>query len=150
MKTIYISSDHGGFELKPQIIDFLVECDDEIEIADLGPFELDPEDDYPDYAFPLAEQVAKTEGSIGILICRSGNGMAIAANKVKGIRAALCFSRQHAIKARQDDHANILVLDSDYEEGDDPTEIAREFINTQPELGGRHSRRVQKIVDYEK
>lgn len=146
MQQIYISSDHGGFKLKNELINWLTES--EYEVADMGPFELQPEDDYPEYAFPLAEKVAQEEGVIGVLICRSGNGMAIAANKVKGIRAALCFSDQHAAKSREDDHANILVLDADYS-GQTPQEILQAFLSASPSNDERHVRRVNEIAKYE-
>lgn len=145
MKQIYIASDHGGFELKQQLINWLSE--NEYEVADMGPFELQPEDDYPEYAFPVAEKVATEEGVLGILICRSGNGMAIAANKVAGIRAALCFTPEHAAKSREHDHANILVLDADYSETQ--SEILTAFLNTEPSADERHVRRVAEIAKYE-
>ena len=161
---ILISADHGGFELKEKIeMHYDVTEDmpnaDTIQIEDMGPHDLDPEDDYPDYAFALAEQLAeRLESSgdklaletMGILICRSGNGMAIAANKVSGIRAALCFSPEHARKAREHDHANILVLDADYLEEDKHLEIIDAFIHSKPETDGRHQRRVDKITSYNK
>lgn len=143
---IYIASDHGGFELKSELINWLTEND--YEVGDMGPFELQPEDDYPQYAFPLAEKVAQESGVLGILICRSGNGMAIAANKVKGIRAALCFTSQHATKSREDDHANILVLDADYA-GQAPQEILQAFLSATPSSDERHVRRVGQIAKYE-
>lgn len=147
---IYIASDHGGFELKQELINWLEEND--YEVGDMGPFELQPEDDYPEYAFPVAEKVAEQisagAGVLGILICRSGNGMAIAANKVKGIRAALCFSAEHALKAREHDHANILVLDADYA-GESPIEILQSFLNSSPSNEERHVRRVGEIAKYE-
>ncbi len=95
--NIYIASDHGGFELKNKLVDFLtasVELSQQLgtlSINDLGPNELIEEDDYPDYAFKVAEKVAESLGSLGILICRSGNGMVIAANKVKRIICCLSF-----------------------------------------------------------
>lgn len=142
--TIFIASDHGGFELKNKIINEIG-----LEIVDLGPYELDPEDDYPDFAFKLAEKIASTHNSIGILICRSGNGMIIAANKVQGAYAALCFTTKHAEKAREDDNSNILGLDADYE-GEDPIKIAKTYITTKfAGSGTRHERRFEKIREYE-
>lgn len=143
---IFIASDHGGFELKQRLLVELPELN-QLEVQDLGPAELNPGDDYPPFAFAVGEKVAEDSESMGILICRSGNGMAIAANKVKGVRAALCFGVEHARKAREDDHANILVLDADYQ-GEDPLKIVQAFLATQ-ELGGRHQRRVEMIGEYE-
>lgn len=122
--TIYISSDHGGFELKNKLAAELKEYN----IVDLGPNVLKNDDDFPDFAFPLASKVAGGEGSLGILICRSGNGMVIAANKVKGAYAALCFSEKHAVKAREDDNANILCLDADYGSEEEHVKIAIAFL----------------------
>lgn len=145
--NVYISSDHGGFELKKRIINELEL--EKVTIIDLGPFELDPDDDYPDFAFPVAQKVAGEEGSLGILICRSGNGMCIAANKVVGAYAALCFSQIHAQKAREDDNANICCLDADYE-GEDPVLIVMEFINAEfTGMHTRHGRRFKKIKTFE-
>lgn len=160
---LLIAADHGGFELKEKIelhYDVTEDVQDAatIDVVDMGPHQLDPADDYPDFAFPLAEELVRVLGetndpnaleTMGILICRSGNGMAIAANKVKGIRAALCFTPEHARKARIDDHANILVLDSDYQDAQNNLAVVNAFVHTQPETGGRHQRRVNKIIDYE-
>lgn len=156
---LLISSDHGGFALKEQIENhYDIETADpdaaKVEVVDLGPDELNPDDDYPQYAFALSERLlaehsAGNTNILGLLVCRSGNGMAIAANKVKGIRAALCFTPQHAEMARNDDHANVLVLDADYSDFAEQVKIIRAFISTQPEMGGRHERRVAEITAYE-
>ncbi len=140
---LYIGSDHGGFELKTSIIKQLK---DQYEIEDLGPFELDSEDDYPDYAIKVADAVRCSEGgALGILICRSGNGVCIAANKVKNAYAALCFTIEHAKKAVEHDNANICCLDSDYE-GEDPIEIINAFLNSEFEgMDSRHGRRFRKV-----
>lgn len=152
---IYIASDHGGFDLKEKLKKGLQNT--EYQLIDLGPSELNPDDDYPDYAFKVAEAVAQdgineddfVHASLGILICRSGNGMSVAANKVKGAYATLCFSPHHAEMARRDDNANILALDADYE-GENPTDIVRMFISTN--FAGketRHGRRFGKVLEYE-
>jgi ribose 5-phosphate isomerase B len=150
---IYISSDHGGFGLKAQLANFLVTgLGQPVEVVDLGSQSLEPEDDYPIYAFKLAETVVRERLSgaevFGILACRSGNGMAIAANKVKGARAALCVSVKHAQKAREDDHANILVLPGDYVLADSVEEVTKAFLEAK-ELPDRHERRVQEVIEYE-
>lgn len=151
--TVLISSDHGGFELKQKLVTWLSESQEDLQIEDMGPFELEEDDDYPMYAFPLAEQVVERNGDdeevLGILICRSGNGMVIAANKVEGARAALCFTELHATMARKDDFANILVLDADYSEVDQQFDIVSAFLAASPEVGGRHERRVNQIISYE-
>jgi ribose 5-phosphate isomerase B len=153
---VFISSDHGGFQLKQHILEQQAVVAEkthmELEFVDLGPFALNPDDDYPKYAFQLGERlisdIASPEEKRGILICRSGNGMTIAANKVKGIRAALCFSVEHARKAREDDHANVLVLDADYQTLEQHTAIIQAFLFTH-EQPGRHQRRVDQITKYE-
>ncbi len=146
---IHISSDHGGFNLKAKLLTSLKSQG--LEVTDLGPFEYDPLDDYPDYGIPLATKVVEERKSgeevFGILLCRSGNGMVIAANKVKGALAALCFTPSHAKQAREHDHANIIVLDSEYSDSN-PEEIVMEFVNA-TELDGKYQRRVDKIKEYE-
>lgn len=143
---IYISSDHGGFELKNKLINELKDYN----IIDLGPDTLQSDDDFPDFAFPLAQKVADNIGSLGILICRSGNGMVIAANKVKGAYAALCFSEKHAIKAREDDNANILCMDADYGSEDDHIKIAKAFLTANFQNSEeRFVRRFEKIKSNE-
>jgi RpiB/LacA/LacB family sugar-phosphate isomerase len=144
--NIYIAADHGGFNLKNEIMQITKE---DVTLHDLGPDVLIPDDDYPDYAQRVAEAVQKDPGSRGVLICRSGNGMVIAANKFQGIYAALCFSKQHAIKAVSDDNANVICLDSDYE-GQDPIEILHAFLSTGFDSSvTRFERRFQKIKNFE-
>lgn len=145
---IYIGADHGGFELKESLKREAIFAGH--TVVDLGPETLRPDDDYPVFAFKVAEKVADDlNSSLGILICRSGNGMAIAANKVHEIRAALCFTTEHAEKAREHDHANILVLDADYDTSDSPVLIVQAFLNARPDMDGRHLRRVGQISEYE-
>ncbi len=143
---IFIASDHGGFEVKKALNRELRSSGYE-DLIDLGPFEYNQDDDYPDYAFKVATAVTSDVNSVGILICRSGNGMCIAANKVKGAYAALAFSKLHAQKAREDDNANIICLDADYV-GEDPIEITKSFLQAKFQ-GGRHERRFQKIKSFE-
>lgn len=147
---VYIASDHGGFDLKREILhnqDFIKM---NIEFEDLGPESLVEEDDYTDYAFTLVDEMNKRPNSFGILICRSGIGMSIAANKAKGIYAALCFTPTHAIKAREHNNANVLCLDADYEDKEIHFKIIENFIKT--EFAGfetRHGRRVKEIMKFE-
>ncbi len=141
---IYIGSDHGGFDLKVKIIEAFK---DSYNVEDLGPYEFDNNDDYPDYALQVADAVACFEGEArGILICRSGNGVCIAANKVKKAYAALCFGIKHAEMAVIHDNANICCLDADYE-GEDPIEIVKAFLEAKFEGGddSRHQRRFMKV-----
>lgn len=143
---IYIASDHGGFELKEQLKPNLKEMG--YEVFDFGANVLEKSDDYPDYALPVAEKVA-SDGSFGILLCRGGQGMAILANKVKGIRAAVCWDVNGARKAREKNNANILSLPSDTLSIEQAQEIVRVFLETPFSEAKRHQRRIAKISDYE-
>ena len=148
--NIYIASDHGGFELKDVVKKYLLELNH--VPVDLGADVMVPDDDYPQYAFKLAQKVAEESknGAMGILMCRSGVGMSISANKVKGVYAALCFTRENAMKAREHNDSNVLCLDADYQDLDLHKEIIKAFIET--EFGGwdsRHGRRVLQIQDFE-
>lgn len=144
---IYIGADHGGYELKEELKKYLREMGYEIE--DMGAQELNPEDDYPDYVFPTAESVVRNSGSMGIVIGRSGNGEAIAANKVKGIRAALCWSEEIAKKAREHNDANILSLGADYIDLETAKRIVKTFLETSFSGEEKHKRRIEKIKNYE-
>lgn len=145
---IYISSDHKGFEIKNRLIEIMRERG--VHISDLGPFKLYPEDDYPLYAFDLGEKVAEdTVLNKGILICSTGTGMCIAANKVKGIRAGEVGSVEEAKLARLHNDCNVLVLSLvalDYELYAD---IIEAFLKTPFSFEERHIRRVKEITDYE-
>lgn len=144
---IYIASDHGGFNLKEELKKDLQEAGHEVE--DFGNKSYEPEDDYPDFVFPLAEKVAAEPESLGIILGRSGNGEAMAANKVKGVRAALCLSEEMARKAREDNNANVLALGADFVETEKAKKIVGVFINTRFSGEERHQRRVGKITSYE-
>lgn len=145
MRQVYIGADHGGFSLKDKIISEL--RDDEWQVIDLsGKF--DPEDDYPDIAFVLAEKVTK-ENALGILICRSGAGVCAAANKVKGIRAAMTVNTRQARKSREDDDINIICLSADYISDDENIEMTKEFLKTMFMSEERFIRRINKIKKYE-
>ncbi len=146
MKT-YIAADHGGYELKQELVKYLQEKGYVIE--DMGNKEHDPQDDYPDFVFPLAEKVAKEMEATGIILGRSGNGEAIAANKVKGIRAAVCINVKMAKKAREDNGANILSLGADYVDIDTAKKITDVFLETFSSKEEKHKRRVNKITSYE-
>lgn len=143
---VYITSDHGGFDLKKSLIEFLKNLDYQVE--DLGNEVKDPQDDYPDFVIPLAEKVVK-EGAWGVIIGRSGNGEAIAANKVKGARAAVCVSEKMAQKAREDNDANVLSIGADYINLDLAKRIVETFLKTEFSKADRHVRRIEKISSYE-
>ena len=138
---IAIGSDHAGYFLKNSIIKFLQ--DKGLDYIDFGP-ESDDSVDYPDYAEKTAVAVASNQCDRGILVCGSGIGMSIAANKVNGIRAALCTTGLHARLARQHNNANILAVGSRTTGSDLVMDIVNEFLITDY-LGGRHERRVEKM-----
>ena len=140
-KKICISSDHAGYEIKEFIKEHLIKS--KISIIDLGPF-LKKSVDYPDYAKKVSNRVSKRKSDIGILVCGSGTGMAISANKTKGIRAAVGYNTKSTQLSRQHNNANVLCLGSRLTKRKDIKKIIKIFLNTKFE-GGRHKRRVKKI-----
>ena len=140
-KKICISSDHAGFEVKEFIKELIINS--KISITDLGPF-INKSVDYPDYAKKVSQRVSKKKSEIGILVCGSGTGMAISANKTKGIRAAVGYNIKSTQLSRRHNNANILCLGSRLTNKKDIARILSSFLNTKFE-GGRHKRRVNKI-----
>lgn len=140
---IYLGADHGGFKLKEKVKTWLLEWGFEFE--DLGAHELVEGDDYPDYAFAVAKKVSTEPGAIGILACRSGQGECIAANKVKGIRAAVAWSQDSARSARHDDNVNVLCLAADHVGMAEQRKIISAFIGTPFGAEERFVRRINKI-----
>ena len=141
MKKIFISSDHAGFALKKKVLDFLKKK--KLSFQDLGPFS-DKSVDYPLYAHKLANNVKKNKRHVGILICGSGTGMNIAANKHRNIRAAQCFSMKSTKLSRLHNDANVITLGSRLISKNNAIKYISVFLNTKFE-GGRHLRRVKKI-----
>lgn len=145
---IHLASDHGAFVEKNKIKTFLETAG--YDVNDLGPEEFNKDDDYPDFAFKVGEAVAESAGSDrGILLCTSGIGIAIAANKVKGVRAAYVESEQHAQSARADDDSNVLVLDALTFDPAKDFQIIETWLNTAFSEEERHKRRLNKISEYE-
>jgi len=142
---IFISSDHRGFELKKYLTNALTTQG--VGIVDLGPHTLDPEDDYPDYAKLVSKKIQEDPENMGILICANGVGMSIAANKFRGVRAALSWNPEHAQSSRTDDGANILVLPSNYITNEEALEVVQTWISTNFSGEERHLRRLVKITD---
>lgn len=140
---IAIGSDHGGFELKKYIIQTIGEDN----IKDYGTFS-ESACDYPDIAFALARDVSKGICEKGILICRSGVGVDICANKVKGIRCALCFTKKIGEMAKRHEDANIIALPADYITKEEALETINIWLNAKFE-GDRHQRRIDKIKIFE-
>ena len=145
MRQVYIGADHGGFGLKDKLIEELRE--DGISVTDLST-KYDPVDDYPDIAFELGEKVV-LENALGILICRSGAGVCVAANKVKGIRAAMAVNLKQARKSREDDDINVLCLSADYIDDEENIKITKEFLKAVFMAEERFIRRINKIKKYE-
>ena len=141
MKKIFISSDHAGFTLKKKIVNYLTKK--KLPIKDLGPFS-DKSVDYPIYAHKLANNVKKNKKNVGILICGSGTGMNIAANKHRNIRAAQCFSMKSTKLSRLHNDANVITLGSRLISKNNAIKYISVFLSTKFE-GGRHLRRVKKI-----
>ncbi|MBI2720690.1 MAG: ribose 5-phosphate isomerase B [Bacteroidetes bacterium] len=139
--NIAIGSDHAGFDLKKEIITYLKSKN--VQVSDKGCFSTERAD-YPDFGHAVAEAVIKKEVQAGILMCGSGNGINMAANKHKGIRAALCWNSEITSLARQHNDANILVLPARYISKDEAFKCVDVFLNEQFE-GGRHQQRVEKI-----
>ncbi len=136
---IAIGADHAGFEYKEALSSFLKDYD----IEDFGTYSSDSVD-YPDFAHPVSSAVENKEFDLGILICGSGNGIAITANKHQGIRAAICWNTELASLARKHNNANILCLPARFISIKEAQEITTTFLNTEFE-GGRHQNRVNKI-----
>ena len=141
---IAIASDHAGFELKEKIKEFLTKH----KVVDFGPDNLDSMD-YPDTGFKAAEAVSNGICERGIMICGSGLGMSIVANKVAGVRAALCQTKQFAELSRMHNDSNILVLSGRFISDYLAKDIINVWFNTKFE-GGRHQKRLDKISNYEK
>lgn len=144
---VYVGADHGGFVMKEKIREWLTT--EGYEVEDCGAFQLDPTDDYPEYAFVVAEKVASSPDAVGILVCRSGGGMSIAANKVHGIRAVDVFDLTSAIHAKTHNNANIISIGADWMEPEETKLSVANFLKSVFEGEERHVRRLNKIAEYE-
>ena len=142
---IYIAADHKGVELKKQVTEYLL--NNKLEVIDIGleNYELD---DYPDFAFKVCEKVIEDKNNLGILICGNGIGMSIAANKVKGIRAARAVTVDDAFKAKNHNGANVIALSAEVDLAT-TKEIIDTFLITKSATDERFRRRIGKIADYE-
>ena len=140
-KTVCIASDHAGFNLKEVIKNHLI--NKKVSIFDMGPYN-NKSVDYPDYAKKLGNRVRLKKSAVGILVCGSGTGMAISANKIKSIRAAVCYNIKSTRLSRQHNNANIIALGSRLTKKKISLKLVETFLKTKFE-GGRHLRRVKKI-----
>jgi ribose 5-phosphate isomerase B len=141
IKIVPIGADHAGYELKEEIKLFLQEKG--IEVEDFGCHSTESID-YPDYGHPVAEMVENNPGMMGILICGSGNGINMTANKHQGIRSALCWNKEIAELARLHNDANIIALPARFVTVNEAMEMVSIFLDTSFE-GGRHQNRIDKI-----
>lgn len=142
---VVLGSDHGGYETKLAAIEYLKE--NNIEYVDLGCYNQES-CDYPSYGIKVGEEVKNSLDTVGIVVCTTGIGISIAANKVKGIRCALCFNEKVAMMTRLHNNSNVLALPGAYLSKEETKKIVHAFLNTEFE-GGRHSRRVDIISDYD-
>jgi len=145
MMKVAIGSDHGGYELKTRIVKFLQ--DEGCTVEDLGTHSKES-CDYPMIGFEVAEAVGKGKAGRGILICKTGVGMAIIANKVHGVRAAACYDVDMARASREHNDANVLVLAAHYVDQKKARQILQTWFRTE-HAGERHARRVKQIKEIE-
>jgi ribose 5-phosphate isomerase B len=146
---IFLGSDHAGFKLKNILLKYLTKL--RFDCVDIGPFEYNSKDDYPDHIIPTAEQVAKTRNSKGIIIGGSGQGEAICANKVKGIRAAIYYGGPSKIitLAKEHNNANILSIGARFVSEKKAKLMVKKWLNTSFSKEIRHERRIRKIKRFE-
>lgn len=144
--NVYVASDHAGFIKKNQLVERLAK---HYAVVDLGPSQINLEDDYPLFAEEVADSVVEDPGSFGVVVCRSGEGMEIAANKVDGVRAALVWNKHLAYETRSDNDSNVLSLPSGELSVDEMYEIAKEFLSTPFSQAPRQKRRLKEIKNIE-
>lgn len=146
---IYIGADHGGYKLKEHLKKFL--ASEKLEFKDVGAKTFKKDDDYPEYAARAAKEVSRNPiSNVAILICRSGQGVCIAANKFPGVRAALVWNTTEAKMSRSDDMANVLCLPADYISPHTAENIVDSWLATPYSSELRHMRRVKKVGELDK
>ena len=144
---VHIGSDHAGFELKQHLVAELTTKG--YEVVDHGAPSYDAQDDYPVFCLPAAEAVVADPGSLGIVIGGSGNGEAIAANKVDGVRCALAWSEQTATLGRQHNNANVISVGGRMHTAEEATRFVELFLETPFSEDARHQRRIDLLTQYE-
>ena len=144
---ISVAADHNGYELKNEISEILKRYGH--DVIDIGPHSLDPLDDYPDFAKPLAKSVSSGETDRGIMVCGSGVGASVAANKVKGVRAAVCHDIYSAHQGVEHDDMNVLCLGSRIVGTEVVRELVSAFISAEYTNEERHARRLTKVIEME-
>lgn len=145
MKTILIASDHAGFALKEKLKSYLLKKD--FKVKDLGAYS-QKRCDYPLLAYELAKEISQKKYNRGVLICKTGIGNSIVANKLPGVRASLCYNAKAAKATRQHNDSNVLVLGSAFVNEKTALKILDVWLNTKFQ-GGRHKRRLEQIKDIE-
>ena len=144
---IHIGSDHAGYDLKLHLVDHLRAGGH--EVVDHGAYEYDPEDDYPSFCFAAGEATVLDQGSLGIVIGGSGNGEQIAANKVKGVRAALAWNLETAQLARQHNDATVVAIGARQHTQEESTSFVDAFLAEPFSGAARHQRRIDELAAYE-
>ncbi|XKT74454.1 MAG: RpiB/LacA/LacB family sugar-phosphate isomerase [Patescibacteria group bacterium UBA2163] len=144
---VYIGADHRGYQDKEVLKQYLIESGYTVE--DMGAFEEDSTDDYPDFAYPVAQAVARDSEARGILLCGSGMGMDVVANKVRGVRATVGYSKESVHHARAHDDINVITLAADVLNESEVREYADVFLATERDPAERHQRRLDKITRIE-
>ena len=144
---IHIGCDHAGFEVKEKLVSYLKEKNH--EVIDHGAHIYDAQDDYPLFCFLAAQNTAKDETSLGIVLGGSGNGEQIAANKIKGVRAALAWNAETAKLAREHNNANVIGIGARMHTFEEITKIVDAFLNTKFSNDERHIRRINQLSDME-
>jgi len=146
--VIFLGSDYRGFHLKAKLKEWLKAQGH--DVTDCGAVSYDLMDDYPDFAFPVAESVAKVKESFGIVLCGSGVGVAIAANKVRSVRCVMGMNKDVVIHGRMHDDCNVLSLSADHTTQEDAEELINAFLTTDFEPQDRFLRRLKKIAAKER
>ena len=145
---VYLGSDHAGFELKQHLVTHLKASGH--DVVDVGPFSYDPDDDYPTYCLATGAKVVDDPGSLGVVVGGSGNGEQIAANKIKGVRAALAWNTETAKLTRLHNDANVVGIGARMHSIEDATTIVDAFLGTEFSGEERHARRIAILAEYEK
>jgi ribose 5-phosphate isomerase B len=143
---VFLAADHGGYEAKEQL---KAQLQAEFDLVDMGPENMNPDDDFTPFAEEVARAVVAEQNSMGVLVCRSGEGMAIAANKIDGVRAALVWDQSVARETREDNDSNVLSLPADHITTDEMLAITRTWLTTPFSGAERHTRRIEQISELE-